>query len=48
MTGYHKEPIAASSIIERCNFLIKLDKLFKENCIPKIWVITGQTDRDAD
>ena len=31
MAGYHKEPIATSSVIKRCNFLIELDKLHSQN-----------------
>ena len=50
MTGCHKEPVATGSIIKRCNFLIKLVKTFKGNCIHKTWVIhlIGQADRDMD
>ena len=48
MTGYHKEPIATGLIIKRCNFLMKLDKTFKGNCIHETCVITGQADRDTD
>ena len=48
MTGYHKEPIATGSIIKRCNFLMKLDKTFKGNCVHKPWLIIGQADRDTD
>ena len=47
MTDYHKEPIATGSIINCCNFLMKLDKT-KRNCIHKPWVIIGQADRDTD
>ena len=45
---YHKEPFALDLIIKRCNFLMKLDKPFKENCIYKTWVIIGQADRDTN
>ena len=48
MIGYHQESIATGSIIKRCNFLMKLDKTFKGNCIHKTWVIIGQADRDTD
>ena len=42
MIGYHKEPIATGSIIKSCNFLMKLDKTFKGNCIQTSWVIMGE------
>ena len=48
MTSYHKELIAAGSIIKRCNILTKLDKTFKGNCINKTWEIIGQADRVTD
>ena len=40
--GYYKEPIAIDSIIKRCNFLMKLDKTFKENCTHKPWGCLGR------
>ena len=38
----YKEPIATGTIINCCNFFMKLDKTFKRNCIHKPWVIIGQ------
>ena len=48
MTNYHIKSIETGSVIKRCNFLIKLDKAFKDNSIHKTWVTIGQADRDTD
>ena len=48
MIDYHKDSIAAGSVIKHCNFLMKLDKMFKGNCIHKTRVIIGLADRDTD
>ena len=47
MIGYHNEPIATGSTIQRCNLLVKSDNTFKGNCIHKTLRIIERTDRDT-
>ena len=48
MINYQKKPIETGSEIKCCNFLMKLDKTFKDSCIHKTWATVGQADRDTD